>query len=155
MVHQEARPLAARDLRRILGEVLTVKEITFHLNRILPLIGLLGWTAEVDRILPAGEPCCAMNEVDTVHKKIYTHWNLRHPDMTHSREDCLKNIYHEAVHAYSASLRSVTNDIIYSYVNILAVEDVKKRVEDHLELLVGSLAIAFYNLIERNDVLSA
>ena len=31
------------------------------------------------------------------------------------------------------------------------VEAVKKRVEDHLEILVGSLAIAFYNLIERSE----
>jgi len=130
---------------------MTIKEILSHLNRILPLIGLPGWMAEADRILPVGETCCAINEVDTVHKKIYTHWNLRHPDMTHSHEDCLKNIYHETVHAYSAFLRSVTNDIIHTYVDALSADEVKKRVEDHLEILVGSLAIAFYNLIERSE----
>jgi hypothetical protein len=130
---------------------MTIKEIFFHLNRILPLIGLPGWIAEADRILPTGETSCAIVEVDAVHRKLYTHWNLRHPDMTHSREDCLKNIYHEAAHAHLSTIGSITNNIIDTYVDVETILSVKKRVEDHVEILVGCLAVTFYNLIEKGN----
>ena len=129
---------------------MTIKEILAHLNRILPLIGLPGWKAEASKFVLKTETSCASVEVDDIHHKIYTYWNLRHCDMKHSREDALMNVYHEALHAQAASLKNVACDIVDTYVENQDTKKAnKKRIDDAVELLVGRLVVAFYDLIEK------